>query len=145
MGLALAVAIALVSGQPVPDPASIAWAAAAGVFGVSALAAFYQALSLGRMGIVAPVAGVLGAAIPVLIGIASQGLPSPLQGLGIALAVASVALVSRPGDEAPGPQDRRALVLAIAAGVGFGLYLSCMQQAGRRASRGSSRRPGPRR
>jgi len=130
VGLALAVALALMTAPPFPGPASLAWGVAAGIVGVLGLAAFYQALALGRMGIVAPVAGVLGASIPVLVAIVSQGLPSALQGVGIVLAVASVALVSRPGDEEPGPQDRRALALAITAGVGFGLYLTFMQQAG---------------
>jgi drug/metabolite transporter (DMT)-like permease len=130
VGLGLAVVFALVTAQTFPGPESIAWAAVAGVFGVVGLTAFYQALALGRMGIVAPVAGVLGASIPVLTGVVTQGLPSALQGVGIVLAVASVALVSRPGDEPSGPSDRRALALAIAAGVGFGLFITSMQRAG---------------
>jgi drug/metabolite transporter (DMT)-like permease len=130
VGLALALSVAVGTDQAFPGPASLAWAAGAGLVGVLGLVAFYQALALGRMGIVAPVAGVLGASLPVLVGIVTQGLPSALQAVGIVLAVASVALVSRPGDEAPGPQDRRALALAIIAGVGFGLYITSMQRAG---------------
>jgi drug/metabolite transporter (DMT)-like permease len=130
VGLVGAVAFAVATVQPVPEAGSLAWAAAAGIAGIVALAAFYQALAIGRMGIVAPVAGVLGASIPVVIGIASQGLPSALQAVGIVLAVASVALVSRPGDQPAGEHDRRALVLAIAAGAGFAVFITCMAQAG---------------
>jgi drug/metabolite transporter (DMT)-like permease len=130
VGLVGALAFALVTTQPVPGPESLAWAAAAGVAGIVALAAFYQALAIGRMGIVAPVAGVLGASIPVVVGIVGQGLPSALQAVGIVLAVASVALVSRPGDQPAGPNDRRALALAIAAGVGFALFITFMARAG---------------
>ena len=118
------------SAQQLPSPTSLAWAGAAGLCGIVALAAFYQALALGRMGIIAPVAGVIGAAIPVLVGVLSQGLPSTLQMVGIVLAVASVALVSRPGDQPAGVNDRRALVLALIAGVGFGLFIALMAQAG---------------
>jgi drug/metabolite transporter (DMT)-like permease len=130
VGLVGAVTFALVTSQPVPGPESLAWAAAAGVSGIVALAAFYQALAIGRMGIVAPVAGVLGASIPVVVGIAGEGLPSALQAIGIVLAVASVALVSRPGDQPAGPSDRRALLLAIAAGIGFALFITFMARAG---------------
>ena len=116
--------------QPVPGAESLAWAAAAGLAGIMALAAFYQALAIGRMGIVAPVAGVIGASIPVVVGIASQGPPSTLQLVGIALAVASVALVSRPGDQPAGANDRRSLLLAIVAGIGFALFITFMARAG---------------
>lgn len=82
------------------------------------------------MGIVAPVAGVFGAAIPVVVGAVTQGLPPVLQVVGIVLAVASVTLVSQPGDQPAGANDRRALVLAIVAGGGFALFFVLMHQAG---------------
>ena len=85
VGLVGAVVFAVATVQPMPEAGSLAWAAAAGLAGIVALAAFYQALAIGRMGIVAPVAGVLGASIPVVIGIAGQGPPSALQAVGIAL------------------------------------------------------------
>ncbi len=130
IGLILAVTVALVTATPVPPPGGLAWAFAGGTFGILALVAFYQALAIGRMGIVAPVAGVLGASIPVVIGSVTQGLPSALQAIGIALAVASVALVSQPGDQPPAASDRRALGLALLAGTGFALFFLCMHQAG---------------
>jgi drug/metabolite transporter (DMT)-like permease len=116
--------------EAMPPAQSLGWAAAAGACGIFGLVAFYRALSIGRMGIVAPIAGVLGAAIPILVGAIAQGLPTPLQGVGIAFAVVSVVLVTRPGDEPPRPNDRRALGLAIFAGVGFGLFTTLLHQAG---------------
>jgi drug/metabolite transporter (DMT)-like permease len=130
LGFAIVLVAALVLREALPSAVGLAWAAAAGVCGIFGLVAFYRALSIGRMGIVAPVAGVLGAAIPVLSGALAQGLPSVLQGVGIALAIVSVVLVTRPGDEPPRPDDRRALALAIFAGVGFGLFTTLLHQAG---------------
>ncbi len=130
IGLALAVGFALVTAAPLPPPEGLAWAFAGGTFGILALVAFYQGLAIGRMGIVAPVAGVLGASIPVIVGSLTQGLPSLLTSIGIVLAVASVALVSQPGDQPPAASDRRALALALLAGAGFGLFFVCMHQAG---------------
>lgn len=130
LGFAIVLVAALAMREALPSAVGLAWAGAAGVCGIVGLVAFYRALSIGRMGIVAPVAGVLGAAIPVLSGALSQGLPSALQGLGIAIAIVSVVLVTRPGDEPPRPNDRRALALAIFAGVGFGLFTTLLHQAG---------------
>lgn len=130
LGLVIVLIAALVLREAVPSVGSLAWAAMAGACGIVGLVAFYRALSIGRMGIVAPIAGVLGAAIPVLTGAVAQGLPSVLQGVGIAFAVVSVVLVTRPGDEPARPSDRRALGLAIIAGVGFGLFTTLLHQAG---------------
>jgi len=130
LGFVIVLVVALILREALPSPASLAWAAVASACGIIGLVAFYRALSIGRMGIVAPVAGVLGAAIPVLTGAIVQGLPTVLQGVGIAFAVVSVVLVTRPGDEPARPNDRRALGLAILAGVGFGLFLTLLRQAG---------------
>jgi drug/metabolite transporter (DMT)-like permease len=130
IGLVAVAVVALALREAVPSAASIAWAAAAGACGIVGLVAFYRALSIGRMGIVAPIAGVLGAMIPVLVGDIAQGLPTAVQGIGIACAILSVVLITRPGDEPAGPNDRRALALAISAGAGFGLFITLLHQAG---------------
>jgi drug/metabolite transporter (DMT)-like permease len=130
LGLVIVLVAALVLREALPSVESIAWASVASACGIVGLVAFYRALSIGRMGIVAPIAGVLGAAIPVLTGALAQGLPSALQGVGIAFAILSVVLVTRPGDEPPRPSDRRALALAVFAGVGFGLFTTLLHQAG---------------
>ena len=90
----------------------------AGVVGPLALAAFYRALSVGTMGVVAPVAA-LGVVVPVAAGLIGGEAPSVLQLAGIAAAVVGVVLAS--GPELGG--DRRGalpLVLAGLAAVGFG-------------------------
>ena len=67
------------------DGAATAWAAGAGLLGLCGLAAFYRALSIGTMSIVAPLSAT-GTAIPVLVGLASGERPSVLQAAGMALA-----------------------------------------------------------
>ena len=90
----------------------------AGIAGGIGIAALYQALAVGRMGVVAPVTGVMAALIPVSVGIVTEGAPSPVVVVGIGFAIVAVVLVSRVSDVADGPSG---LQLALVAGVGIGL------------------------
>jgi len=125
VGLAGALVLALLLGEPVPALADAAWAAAAAVFGAVGLAGLYRALADGQMGIVAPITGVLTAAIPVAVGIAVTGLPAPVRLAGFALAFVAILLVSRADD---GSTGRGGLLLALGAGVAFGLYSTSVGQ-----------------
>ena len=73
----LLVAVALLIGESVPAPGSLGWAVLAGASGSMGLLALYTALASGRMGIAAPVSGVVGAVVPVLVGAALHGSPGP--------------------------------------------------------------------
>ena len=64
----------------------IAWTLLGGLSGGGALAIFYRALATGRMGLTAPVAAVLGAAIPTVFGMFREGLPQAAQVAGFLLA-----------------------------------------------------------
>ncbi len=125
VGLAGAVVGMALLGETLPAPSDAAWAAVAALFGAVGLTALYRALADGRMGIVAPVTGVLTAAIPVAIGIATAGAPGPVRAAGFALALLAIVLVSLVDDETTG---RGGLLLAIAAGACFGLYTACVGQ-----------------
>ena len=61
-----------------PSLRAAMWVLAGGVSGGAALAIFYRALSSGRMGLTAPVAAVLGAAIPTLFSMFTEGMPSKI-------------------------------------------------------------------
>jgi drug/metabolite transporter (DMT)-like permease len=119
IGLALLIALALALGESSPAPADLAWAAAAGVAGGAGLTAHYRGLAVGRMGVVAPVAAVIGVAIPVLFSAITEGLPSEAQMAGFALALIGVGLVSRRASESDRPSG---LGLAVLAGLGFGSF-----------------------
>jgi drug/metabolite transporter (DMT)-like permease len=110
-----------------PDRQSLMWAMTAGLFGGVALAVFYRALSAGNMGLTAPVAAVLGAAIPTAFGIFTEGLPGPVPIAGFVLAGAGIWLISRPVGPAGRPEGIR---MAVLAGIGFAGYFLCIKQAG---------------
>ncbi len=73
------------------------------------------------MGVVAPVAAVLTAALPVGFGFLRDGIPSAFALAGIVLAVGSVVLVSR-APKADGDDRPSGLPYALAAGTMFGLF-----------------------
>ena len=126
-GAAIFLPFAILLGEPVPSPSSLAWSAAAGVSGAVGVAAFYQALYTGPSAMVAPTAAVVGAAVPVLVAGVLEGLPSPSRGVGIALGLAGIWLVSRPAASA-NRGGRTESVLAVIAGVGFGGFFVFIAQ-----------------
>lgn len=119
IGLLIAFAIAVWRAEAIPTGQDLVLCLVAGVLGGVGVTALYRALAVGRMGIVAPVTGVLAAVIPVVAGIAFQGLPGPMVLAGIGLAVAAVLLVSRVADEGGG---RAGLTEALVAGIAIGLF-----------------------
>jgi drug/metabolite transporter (DMT)-like permease len=125
VGFALLVVLALVRSEPLVLSADLAWAAAAGMAGAIGLAAQYRALAVGRMGIAAPVAAVLGATIPVMVSAVVEGLPGGTRIAGFILAIAGVWLLSRP---AATGESRDGLGLAVLAGIGFGLFFVLMDR-----------------
>jgi uncharacterized membrane protein len=119
--------LALVTGALFPGNAGLAWSLLAGSLGGLALALFYRALARGNMGLVAPVAAVLGAAIPTIVTAFSEGFPSYRHLLGFILAGIGVWLISR--TEA-GVERPEGLGMAVLAGVGFAGFYLCIHQAG---------------
>ncbi len=107
--LALMVAVAIVIGGVFPDRASIAWAVLAGALGGFSLAIFYGALAAGQMGLTAPIAALLGAAIPTMVDIALEGAPSrwSIAGFALAISPSGLSLVPRPKEKTTGPTVRK--------------------------------------
>ncbi len=117
IGTLVALGLAVVRGEGLPLPADVAWSIVGGLAGGVGISALYQGLAVGRMGIVAPITGVIAALIPVVAGIVFEGLPVPLVLVGIGLAFAAVILVSRVSDDRAGPSG---VGLALVAGVAIG-------------------------
>lgn len=123
--------LVLASGARPPAFTDVAPAMGGAVLGIAALGAFYRALSIGTMSIVAPISAT-GAAVPVIAGVAGGDRPGPLQVAGIVAAVVGVVLAAR---EAPDADERRAadarqsVVLALLAAVGFGTFLALIDSA----------------
>ena len=104
------------------------WSVAAGLCGSAGLLCFYAALGSGVMGVVSAIAA-LGALVPVLVGTALGDRPTGLAVGGIALAVAGAVAAS--GPELSGAAPPRPVLLAAAAGVGFGLALTFIERGSR--------------
>lgn len=111
-------ALAVSTGALTTDRGYLAPGVAAGLIGMLSLAAFYRALAVGTMGVVAPIAA-LGVVVPVAAGFAQGERPGALQLAGIALAVAGVVLASGP-ELRPGRSGAVPLLLAAFSAVGFG-------------------------
>lgn len=120
LGMGLAAVLAIVRGEAFPAAADFGWAALAGLAGALGIASLYQGLASARTAVVAPIAGVLAATIPVTVGWLSQGMPSVWRMIGIGVALLAVVLVSRSPDPLTGrPAGVR---FGILAGLGFGLF-----------------------
>jgi drug/metabolite transporter (DMT)-like permease len=121
VSLVLIVLAVLMMGTPAPGFASFAWGFGAGTAGAIGLACLYFAFANGAMTVVAPTSAVVGAGLPVAVGLALGERPRPIAYVGIVLAICCVALVSGAIGEHDRPTPRRIVAYAVAAGTGFGL------------------------
>ena len=119
VGLFLLTGLALAFGETPPPPQDWLWCGMAGMAGAVGLMGLYRALALGRMGVAAPLSGVVSAALPVVVGLFLEGLPGGLQLIGFGLALVGVWFLSRSGEASIRASD---LGLPFMAGVGFGLF-----------------------
>jgi drug/metabolite transporter (DMT)-like permease len=145
--------------QPGVTVAGVAWGAAAGAVGASAVLAFYTALQRGRTSIVAPVAGA-GVVIPVVVGVVGGDPVNWLSGVAVVAIDAGIVIVAAApeGDDSrtpaapvprrggPGParhtavsdgcvpprgsrSARSAVWLSIVAALGFGTFFVMLERA----------------
>lgn len=104
----------------------LGWGAAAGVSAALGLGLLYQALAIGRAGVVAPLTAVVGAGVPIVWGLSRGERPAGLAAVGIALAVVAAALIGWERDEdAQGPSGA---AMGLAAGFVLGLGFVCYAQ-----------------
>ena len=124
-GASLAIMLIFIAarGTGPPEAEYILAGLAAGLVGIVGLSAFYRGLAIGTMSIVAPIAAT-GVSVPVIAGLILGDEPGVAGSLGLALAVVGIVLASREDDQSTiGPREqRRSILLAIIAGLGFGTY-----------------------
>ncbi|HMN99776.1 MAG TPA: DMT family transporter [Miltoncostaeaceae bacterium] len=123
-GLVVALLAAAVIRPDLPPPDKALLGAAAGVAGVVGLMAFYRALSVGSMSVIAPISA-LGAVVPVAVDLLAGDAPAAVVLSGMLIALAGAALVAR----APGPASRAGTGLAVVAALGFGGFFSLLAEA----------------
>lgn len=108
----------LVAGAP--SGAAFALGAAGGLAGAAGLLLYLRGLAVGPMGVVAPLSAVVGAGLPLVIGIVRGERPSMLTLF--AIAVALVAILLATAGTARGTGARVGPLLGLGAGLGFGLF-----------------------
>lgn len=103
------------------DLLSALLAFAGGTAGGLGLIAFYRAMALNLIGVVAPITAVVAAALPTAVGVMTGDRLHPGQIAGIAVGLVAIGLISG-GGRAAADGARTAVGLAILAGIGFGLF-----------------------
>jgi drug/metabolite transporter (DMT)-like permease len=117
-----------------PSGASLAWGALSGLGGGLGTLALYRGLARGRMNVVAPLSGVLAAALPALVGLALGERPAPTALVGLGLALPAVWLTARTEHEDgahAGASASSSVVDGVLAGLGFAVLFIALQRAGR--------------
>jgi drug/metabolite transporter (DMT)-like permease len=119
--------IALFGADPIPaDKLAIAFFA--GAASLAGLGAFYAAMAMGTVSVVAPIAA-LGVVVPVGVGLVEGESPSAIQLAGLVPAMAGVIVLSYEEDPGHSGVARRSIVLAILAGLGFGIFFTGIDAA----------------
>lgn len=117
VGTSLLAMAVLVMRPDLPPWSAFGLGVIGGVCGGLGVFAFYKALAMGTMSLVAPVSA-LGAGVPMVFGIVDGERPSPLALTGAVVALAGAVLASR----APGHANRSGLGLAALAALAFGAF-----------------------
>jgi len=121
----------LMSGDSPPSRPVLYTALLAGVAQAVGLGAFYRALAIGPLSLVAPV-GALGVVLPVAVGLTRGDPAGPLQITGMGAAVVGVALSSYRRDAADAERVSRSatgVALGLLAAAGFGLSFVALARA----------------
>jgi drug/metabolite transporter (DMT)-like permease len=147
--LAVLALIVLGSGADPPSGSYLGYAALAGLSEAVGVAALYRGLAVGVMSVVAPVAATA-PVVPLVVAIFLGELPAPIQGAGIVLALAGIAIISwgkRPEEqppvrcppgEVPGarpdrwrvpPEVGTSILFGLLTALGFGGFLVGMDAA----------------
>jgi drug/metabolite transporter (DMT)-like permease len=122
-GLVLIALLIALTGADSISAEKLGIAFVAGVASVGGLAAFYSAMAMGTVSVVAPIAA-LGVVVPVVVGLAQGESPAAIQLVGLVPAIAGVVILSYK-EQPDRPDAARAahisILLAIVAGLGFGI------------------------
>ncbi len=100
----------------------------AGAASLGGLGAFYAAMAMGTVSVVAPIAA-LGVVVPVGFGLAAGDAPAPIQLAGLIPAIAGVVILSYEESPEHAGVARRSIALAILAGLGFGIFFTGIDAA----------------
>jgi drug/metabolite transporter (DMT)-like permease len=121
-GLALVPAVLLLPGTP--SARALGLGALAGVAGSTSLLVYLRALAIGPIGVISPIAAVIGVAVPVTVGVVVAGDVLGLgQRAGIVMGMVAVVAVAYVPGSSIRSAGSRGPIAAVLAGVGFGLFV----------------------
>ncbi|MCT2281868.1 EamA family transporter [Micromonospora chalcea] len=123
----LVVLVLVVPGTP--SALDLGWGLLAGVAGAGGVMLLYRALATGVMAVVAPVTAITAAIVPIVAGLVLAHSPGAMALGGAGLAVVAIALVSLGERGAARRVSGRVLVMALAAGLLFGVFFALLGQA----------------
>jgi drug/metabolite transporter (DMT)-like permease len=126
-GLVILWGAMLFRGESWPSPVDTLWAIAASLSGTIGIAALYRGLATAQAALVAPTASVVGVALPVLVSTISSGPPTLEKWGGMILGAVGIWFVSG-GSINGGGENKKALLLALLAGFGFGGFFTLIAQ-----------------
>lgn len=102
-----------------------------GIAGMLGVVVMYSLMTVAPINVISPVTAVLSAMVPVIVGVSIGERPHLTAWAGILLGLLAVVLVSRTDESHPHGRIRpHLIVLAVVAGLGFGLYFVFLDQAG---------------
>jgi drug/metabolite transporter (DMT)-like permease len=110
--------------------ADFVWSFLAGVGAGLALFSMYTGFTKSDTGIVAPIASIGAAAIPVLFGLTTGEVLRSYQAAGVALGLIAIWLVSRPNTRAAASEFQSAagVIYGVGAGLGYGFMFIALDQ-----------------
>lgn len=134
VGLAFLTLLLLADRDASPTGGDLLLGVAASSVGVVGVGLLYLGLARGPMGVVAPITAVGSAVVPVAWGLVSGERPAVLALAGVGLALVAVVLVARTTDDGTVPATTRiarsTLVVAVAAGLAFGMVFVLLSHTG---------------
>jgi drug/metabolite transporter (DMT)-like permease len=125
VSLPMALVVSIAYGAVRVERADLGWSALAGVAVGGGIGAFYTGMGRGLISVVAPVAAVTGAVIPVVYSLVRGERPGVVALIGLVIAFFAVAVVSlAPSEQHAGAAgvDATVIALALVSGLLFGLF-----------------------
>ena len=125
VGLAFALPLSIAYGADRLGGADVTWSLLSGVAVACGFGCFYTAMGRGLISVVAPVAAVTGAVIPVVYALARGERPGSTALIGLVIALVAVVVVSvAPAEQHAdaGAVDRTVIALSLSSGLFFGLF-----------------------
>jgi drug/metabolite transporter (DMT)-like permease len=129
LGLVVIGTVVAVRGASPPSSSFLLWGALAGVLGAVGIGSLYHGLSVGQMGVVAPISATA-PLIPITFGLVRGDRPTSVQSVGIGLALVGMVLTSREHDAGSGrTRIATGAVFGLIAAAALGFSLVALDQS----------------